>query len=223
MGSCLVIHTGQPGEAHPSSESRRDSDFIPPPPLLHISPPSCNILSSPSALQDASIFPSIIEHAFASFADRHIHPAVALGLYLRHHLPRNEDDIMTSLWNPENIRDCAESVGISKLNEDAAEALAKDVEHRLALVIEEALKFMRHARRTTLWTQDISQALSVLGVEPLYGYESMRPLRFGEASLGPGQPLFYVEDEEVDFEKLINAPLPRVPKEMSLAGKEIVY
>ena len=45
------------------------------------------------------------------------------------------------------------------------------------------------------------------------------PLRFGEASLGPGQPLYYVEDEEVDFEKLINAPLPKVPREITFTGR----
>ncbi|KKK16345.1 S-adenosylmethionine decarboxylase proenzyme [Aspergillus ochraceoroseus] len=123
-----------------------------------------------------------------------------------------------SVWNPDNIRDVAESVGIVNLNNDVTENLARDVEYRIAQVLEEALKFMRHSRRTLLTTQDIAQALRVLDVEPLYGYESTRPLRFGEASLGPGQPLFYVEDEEVDFEKLINAPLPRVPREISFTA-----
>ncbi|KAF1822679.1 DUF1546-domain-containing protein [Dissoconium aciculare CBS 342.82] len=120
-----------------------------------------------------------------------------------------------SVWNPENVTDVAESVGIASLNRDLAEHLARDVEYRISQVLEEALKFMRHAKRTTLTTQDISQALRTLNVEPLYGYESTRPLRFGEASIGPGQPLFYVEDEEMDFEKLINAPLPKVPREIT--------
>jgi transcription initiation factor TFIID subunit 6 len=123
-----------------------------------------------------------------------------------------------SVWNPDNIRDVAESVGISNLNNEVLENLARDVEYRIAQVLEEALKFMRHGRRTVLMTQDVAQALRVLDVEPLYGYESARPLRFGEASLGPGQPLFYVEDEEVDFEKLINAPLPKVPREVTFTG-----
>lgn len=122
------------------------------------------------------------------------------------------------LWNTESVKDVAESVGIAALNEDALRTLSQDVEYRIGQVIVEALRFMRAANRTTLTVQDVSLAMKVLDVEPLYGYDSTRPLRYGEASLGPGQPLFYIEDEEVDFDKLINAPLPKVPRDMSFTG-----
>ena len=116
------------------------------------------------------------------------------------------------------MTDVAEAVGIKGLSKDAAQALCRDVEFRVSQVLEEALKFMRHAKRTMLWSQDVSNALRVLDVEPLYGYETTRPLKFGEASIGKGQPLFYVDDEEMDFEKLINAPLPKVPREVSFTA-----
>jgi transcription initiation factor TFIID subunit 6 len=127
----------------------------------------------------------------------------------------NNDQLM---WNPDNVKDVAESVGISSLNPETVRTVSQEVEYRLGQVINEALRFMHHSKRTILGTQDISQALACLNVEPLYGYESTRPLRFGEASLGPGQPLFYIEDEEVDFEKLINAPLPKVPRDMTFTA-----
>ncbi|KAL7934117.1 hypothetical protein V8C35DRAFT_303266 [Trichoderma chlorosporum] len=122
------------------------------------------------------------------------------------------------LWNTENVKDVAESVGIGSMSDEALKALTQDVEYRIGQVIIEALRLMRAARRTTMTVNDVSLALKVLDAEPLYGYDSTRPLRYGEASLGPGQPLFYIEDEEVDFEKLINAPLPRVPRDMNFTA-----
>ncbi|KAK4114789.1 TAF6-like protein [Canariomyces notabilis] len=121
------------------------------------------------------------------------------------------------LWNPDSVRDVADALGIS-LADEPLRVLAQDVEYRIGQVIVESLRFMRAANRTTLTVQDVSQALKVLDVEPLYGYESTRPLRYGEASLGPGQPLYYIDDEEVDFEKVINAPLPKVPRDMSFTA-----
>ncbi|KAI0391454.1 DUF1546-domain-containing protein [Xylariaceae sp. FL0594] len=115
------------------------------------------------------------------------------------------------LWNPENVRDVAESVGIATMNDEALRTLSQDVEYRIGQVIAEALRFMRAAKRTSMTVLDVSQALRVLDVEPLYGYDSTRSLRYGEATMG--QPFFYIEDEEADFERVINGPLPKVPRE----------
>ncbi|KAI1115562.1 TAF6-like protein [Nemania sp. NC0429] len=115
------------------------------------------------------------------------------------------------LWNPENVRDVAESVGISNLNEEALRTLSQDVEYRIGQVIAEAVRFMRLAKRTSMTARDISLALRVLDVEPLYGYDATKPLRYGEATMG--QPFFYIDDEEVDFERIINGPLPKVSRD----------
>ncbi|KAI5780793.1 hypothetical protein EDC01DRAFT_620445 [Geopyxis carbonaria] len=120
-----------------------------------------------------------------------------------------------TLWNSDTIKDVSESVGIANISDEVAKNLSMDVEYRIHQVLQEALKFMRHSKRVTLGTSDITHALRVLNIEPLYGYDSFRPLRFGEASLGQAQPIYYVEDDEVDFEKLINAPLPKVPREVT--------
>lgn len=107
-----------------------------------------------------------------------------------------------TLWSPsDTIRDVAEVLGISNLPDEVAKSLAMEVEYRIHEVVEEAVKFMRHSRRTVLNTKDVSAALRVLNVEPLYGYETSRPLMYKEAMVGPGQTLYYVDDDDVDFER----------------------
>lgn len=119
-----------------------------------------------------------------------------------------------TVWSPyDTVRDVSDSLGISwQVSEDVAKNLAMDVEYRIHEIIEQALKFMRHGKRKILTTQDIDRAMKVLNLEPLYGYDTSKPLIFKEAMIGPGQMLYYVEDEEVDFENLINEPLPKVPR-----------
>ena len=61
----------------------------------------------------------------------------------------NTDNGPRLLWNPENVRDVADSVGISALGDEALRCLTQDVEYRIGQVIVEALRFMRAAHRTT--------------------------------------------------------------------------
>lgn len=125
-----------------------------------------------------------------------------------------------TLWSPsDTVRDVAEVLGISNLPEEALKTLAMDVEYRIREIVEQAMKFMRHSKRTILTTGDISHALRVLNVEPMYGYQTQRSLSYREALVGPGQTLYYVdEDEDVDFEKIINQPLPKVPRAVTFTA-----
>ena len=59
----------------------------------------------------------------------------------------------------------AEAVGLEGLDGDVAAAAASDAEYHLRRVVQEALKFMRHARRSTLTTDDVNFALKLHGQE----------------------------------------------------------
>ncbi|KAG0027910.1 hypothetical protein BGZ82_008710 [Podila clonocystis] len=124
-----------------------------------------------------------------------------------------------STFPSSTIKDIAESVGIPNLKDDVATSLAQDVEYRIHEIVQEAMKFMRHGKRTKLTVDDINNALRVRNVEPLYGFSSANPTRFkrttaGSTSTGQ-QELFFVEDEELDFETILSAPLPKVPLDVT--------
>lgn len=121
-----------------------------------------------------------------------------------------------TLWSPhDTVKDAAESLGVN-LPEEAAKNLAMDVEYRIHEILETAIKFMRHSKRKLLMTSDINYALKMLNIEPLYGYDISQPLNFKEALVGAGgQTLYYVDDHEIEFEKLINQELPKVPRQTS--------
>ena len=52
----------------------------------------------------------------------------------------------------------------------------------------------------------------------MYGYNSSRPFKFREATAPDGLQLYYLDDEEVEFEKIINQPLPKIPREVEFIG-----
>ncbi|RVD80430.1 uncharacterized protein DFL_008327 [Arthrobotrys flagrans] len=124
---------------------------------------------------------------------------------------------MASLVSIDTVRDNSESMGV-RLDDDVAQALASDVEYRLRQIMAASIEVMKESGRTTLYTKDLEMAAKLLDIDPPLGYQSNLGLRWGEATLGAGQPLFYIEDEEVDFEKIINASLPKVPREVTMTA-----
>nr|XP_043626308.1 transcription initiation factor TFIID subunit 6-like isoform X2 [Erigeron canadensis] len=119
-----------------------------------------------------------------------------------------------SIVPKETVEVIAQSIGINNLSLDGALALAPDVEYRMREIMQEGIKCMHHSRRTTLTSDDIDSALSMRNVEPLYGFASGDPLRFKRA-LGH-KDLFYIDDKDVDFKEVIEAPLPKAPLDTSL-------
>lgn len=122
-----------------------------------------------------------------------------------------------TIWSPQDtVKDVAESLGLDGISDDVLKALAMDVEYRILEIIEQAVKFKRHSKTEVLSTEDITKALNVLNVEPLYGYHDGsardKDVGFKKVTVTGGQPVYYIDEEEVDLDKLINEPLPQVPR-----------
>ena len=75
---------------------------------------------------------------------------------------------------------------------------------------------MRHAKRTTLTTGDIDQALRVLNIEPLYGHFPYNPPTFRRALPFPQMqaagPVYFIEDEEIEFDRVLREEKVTLPK-----------
>ncbi|KAJ4725186.1 transcription initiation factor TFIID subunit 6-like [Melia azedarach] len=114
----------------------------------------------------------------------------------------------------EAIEVIAQSIGISNLSSDVALALAPDVEYRVREIMQEAIKCMRHARRTVLTSHDVDSALNLRNVEPIYGFASGDSLRFKRAA--GIKDLYYIDDKDVGFKDVIETPLPKASLDTSV-------
>ncbi|KAI0032798.1 TATA box binding protein associated factor-domain-containing protein [Vararia minispora EC-137] len=121
----------------------------------------------------------------------------------------------SGLYKAESVKDVAESLNIPSLPDHIASALASDVEYRIYQVVEEAARFMRHARRTTMTTADVDNALRVLNIEPLYGHSGHNNPTFRRAlpfsHLPSSGTVYFVEDEEIDFDRVLKEEKLQLP------------
>ena len=61
----------------------------------------------------------------------------------------------------------AESVGLSKLDNEIEDLLLSDLESKMLEIVQEAKKFMRHSKRDILKTEDIKHAMDKLSIPVL--------------------------------------------------------
>lgn len=121
----------------------------------------------------------------------------------------------------ESIKVIAESIGLNALPDDAARELADDVSFRLKQIVQDAAKFMHHAKRSKMLTTDIDHSLKVRNVEPQYGFATKDFLPFRFAS-GGGRELHFVEEKELDLNDIINGQAPKVPLDVALRAHWLV-
>ncbi|KAI8640962.1 TATA box binding protein associated factor-domain-containing protein [Parasitella parasitica] len=122
-----------------------------------------------------------------------------------------------SVFPKETIKNVGESLGIANLKDEVATALAQDVEYRVHELIQEAAKFMRHSKRTKLSVDDINAALRVKNVEPLYGYTCREMPKFRKTTVN-STDIYFDDDEEVDFDSVLNKPLPKIPLDITFTA-----
>lgn len=67
---------------------------------------------------------------------------------------------------------------------------------------------------------DVDAALRVLNIEPLYGHSAIRPPAFRRAP-GPN-PVYFVEDEEIDFDRILREDKVFLPKGVTYTAHWLV-
>lgn len=133
-------------------------------------------------------------------------------------LPRTGSSTAYSIYPTDSVQDVAESLGLPPLKESVAAALASDVEYRLRQVVQDASKFMRHAKRAQLRVADVDRALKQRNIEPIFGFH---PTTLGKSSVSGGYPtpvgstfrriqtqsgpIHVVSDEEIDLDKVLES------------------
>ncbi|KAF5307737.1 hypothetical protein FQR65_LT06608 [Abscondita terminalis] len=127
----------------------------------------------------------------------------------------SEIDLYGTTFSIESMKVIAESIGIANLPDDAAKELADDISYRLKHIIQDAAKFMHHARRNKLMYPDIDATLKVKNIEPQYGFHSVDSLPFRFAS-GGGRELHFIEEKEVDLNEFVNNINVKAPLEITL-------
>lgn len=76
---------------------------------------------------------------------------------------------------------------------------------------------MQHSKRSKLTVDDINAALRVKNVEPLYGYGCGEASKFRRTTVN-NNPIYFTDDEEVDFDTILNKPLPKIPLDVSFTA-----
>lgn len=74
-------------------------------------------------------------------------------------------DLYGTSFSIESMKVIAESIGIGNLPDEAAKELADDVSFRIKHIIQDAAKFMHHAKRMKLMNKDIDSALKIKNLE----------------------------------------------------------
>ncbi|KAK3032452.1 hypothetical protein RJ639_037265 [Escallonia herrerae] len=120
----------------------------------------------------------------------------------------------SSIVPKETIEVIAQGIGVNNLSPDVFPSLAADAEYRVREIMQEAIKCMRHSKRTVLTSDDVDTALNLRNVEPIYCLASGDALQFKRAARH--KDLFYVDEKDLEFKDVIEAPLSKAPPDITV-------
>ena len=107
-------------------------------------------------------------------------------------------------------------MGDRNVDESIVELIRQEIGYKLREVIQDALKFSRHAKRPVLSTSSVSQALRLRGEEPVYGAWGQKRAEFIRAS-GVSDVLVS-KDPFVSVQSVVARGLPPPPVEVSFVA-----
>lgn len=71
---------------------------------------------------------------------------------------------------------------------------------------------MKHGKRFKLSSEDINNSLKLRNMDILFGYSSSKPVEY----IRVRKDLVSIKETELDVEQIINAPLPKYPRDVSI-------
>lgn len=110
----------------------------------------------------------------------------------------NKSALKFSVFTADSIRLIAETSGVTEPPLEVVTSLAEDATYRMRQIINDAINFMRHAKRNKLKCSDINAALKWSDCQPTYGYECHPNKDLKYKYMEPAEVFAYI-DEEVDL------------------------
>lgn len=128
------------------------------------------------------------------------------------------------------------------LSDAGAAALSRDAEYRIREIVQDSIKFMRHAKRSSLSTDDVNAALRLRNIQQIHGfggdttYVEGRGGKTSLASYGASHgtntrdgvsglfsqvdimpDVFFVEDHELSVQSQATKPPPPIPLDTTVS------